>query len=395
MAIISCGAIDQRIIIPIFGGLFKFFTKVMYDINPKEGIISENPLFENIYISIGMFLAFIPYLIIKYKTKKPLNKKSNITQSEMRKTKLFVKFEYYDKIEKTKYVKYRLIFLSSFFHFFQSILVNLLCYKCIYNLWFLDIIFLSLFSFIFLKTKLYNHQYLSILLIIFSGLILNVVKIFQTDEENIHFLEIFGKFLAEVFFCLGVVVIKYNMAKTFCTPYEICFLEGIINIISNSICLFVFNKLNVKILGTKYPNNFNNYFNNFNMNDLLMASLLVICGFFYHICIFITCDNFTATHSLLLVIIHESYPYFKVRENIVFNIICFFNILLILFMYFVFIEIIELNFCSFSINTKRNIGIRAKSDSTINLDLNEKTFDNTDTKLEEEDNLNNSIKFEE
>ena len=278
-----------------------------------------------------------------------------------------IKLIHYDIIRKQRNDKFRLIFLSSLFDFSQSIVIYSFCIKCVYNLWVLDIILMSLFSFLILKNKIYSHHYLSILMIIALGLALNIIEYFK-NENKIDALEILWKFISEVCFCFSIIIIRYNMEKNFCSIYEICIWHGIINFTLISICLLIFNKIKITIMDFKYPDNFNNYFNNFNHQDLYMAFISIIYGFIYNICVFFACDYFTAFHCLIGVIISEFYPYCKIKKTTL-NIIGFIIIFIILFIFLIFIEIIELNFCKLSKNTKKNITKRGQHDSLTALDL--------------------------
>jgi hypothetical protein len=67
-------------------------------------------------------------------------------------------------------------------------------------------------------------------------------------------------------------------------------------------------------------------------------------------------------------IIGEFYPYFKVKEKTL-NIIGFIIIFLILVVFLIFIEIIELNCYGLSENTKKNITRRGRYDSELALNL--------------------------
>ena len=126
---------------------------------------------------------------------------------------------------------------------------------------------MSLFSFLLLKTKLYKHQYVSMIIIICLGLLLNVIEYFKhNDVENeLNFFEIFMKFLSEICLSLIIVIAKYNMEKTYCSPYEICILSGTIGLILYIIVLLVLNKLESKIYGIQYPDNFYELFDNYDI----------------------------------------------------------------------------------------------------------------------------------
>ena len=183
--------------------------------------------------------------------------------------------------------------------------------NCIYNLWIFDIIFMSLFSFLLLKTKLYKHQYVSMITIICLGLLLNVVEYFKhNDVENeLNFFEIFMKFLSEI--CLSLI--------------------------------------------------------NYDIYDFLVFLSSTISNVFYNIVIFVTCNYFTPCHILITSIIKEIYNNLNTDGNISLNFLTFFILILIALMFLVFIEIIEINFFNVSYNTKRNIELRSLSDFDITL----------------------------
>ena len=181
-------------------------------------------------------------------------------------------------------------------------------------------------------------------------------------------MKFFWKFISEISFCISLIIIKYNMEKNFCSVYEVCIWNGIVNLILLIVCLLIFNKIEITISDIKYPDNFHNYKNNFSFKDLLMAFIIITYSFIYIICIYFACDYFTPFHSLIGLIISEFYPYFKVKEKTL-NIIGFIIIFLILVIFLIFIEIIELNCYGLSENTKKNITRRGKIDSEIALNL--------------------------
>ena len=81
MKFISFGKVNKKFLIPLMGGIITLIIKYPINLNPKIDKISQNPFILNIYISIGMILAFVPYLILKYRIKKP-KIKSNESQNK-------------------------------------------------------------------------------------------------------------------------------------------------------------------------------------------------------------------------------------------------------------------------------------------------------------------------
>ena len=85
-------------------------------------------------------------------------------------------------------------------------------------------------------------------------------------------------------------------------------------------------------------------------------------NFFFNISSVLTCNYFTPYHTLIISIIKDSHLYLRLSDNVILNILSFLILILIVFAYLVFIEIIEVNICNISYNTKKNIEIRSKNE---------------------------------
>ena len=399
MAIISFGKVNIKILVAIFGGLTRLIYKFVVALNPKFISVVNNPFLLSIYTEIGMILDFIPFIILQSRIREQKNNSiKKYTKKQMQEHKLLIEYEYYDIYKSTKWDKFKLILISTIFDFLQTLLIYIFCMECVYNLWIFDIIFISLFSYLILKTNLYKHQYISMIVIIILGFGLNVLEYFKSDEkEKIKPMEIFIKFIAEIFFCLNVVVNKYNMEKNFCTSYEICIWEGVVNLILFVISLSIINFIGASIAGIKYPENIHEYKNNFDKNDIFVIILVIVVSCIYNLLVIVTCENFTPCHVLILLIINEYYYYLKMNKNKVLNFIGIFILLLIFFMFLFFIEVLELNLFGISINTKKNIGIRANDDKKMNIDEIDLSFDENDIEnekiLDEEDEVKKKMEL--
>ena len=129
------------------------------------------------------------------------------------------------------------------------------------------------------------------------------------------------------------------------------------------------------------------YFENYNINDFIESLIVIIVGCLYNISLILTCNYFTPAHILIVSIIKEYHLYLQKGGNVIFNIFGFFILFIILFWFLVFVEIIELNPCNISHNTKKNIERRSQMESYVepnNEDINE------ENKEEEEDIFNSS-----
>ena len=367
MALINIGKINKKIFIPIFGGLFRIIYKFIISFSSKAELLNKNPFLFSLYISIGMILALIPYLILKRQIKKEkFNINENSTSGKDTKNRLAIKYEHYNIYKKTKWSKYKFLFLASILDCLQTLCGCILYWDFVYNLWIFDIIIISLFSNLILKTVLYRHQYFSMIIIIILGLGLNIIEYFKKDKDDknkVDLTKIIFKFISEIFLCLIFVIAKLNMEKYFCHPYEICIWGGFIDLILISISLLIVNKIGVTIEYINYPQNLYDYWDQFDKIDLFLALFTIIIYGLYNIFIIATCDIFSPFHVLITRIIIESYDYFKFKENLMLNILGLFCLILIFFMFLFFIEIFELNLFALSENTKKNIQIRSDSEN--------------------------------
>jgi hypothetical protein len=205
------------------------------------------------------------------------------------------------------------------------------------------------------------------IIIIILGLIMNIIQYFNFDE-NENKLDPLGlsmKLVSQIFLSLNFVIAKYNMEKTYCSPYEICAWGGLIELILNIIILIIINKLKLTISDIKHPDNFYELFDNYDINDFIVCIVLILIFTFDYIVEYSTCYYLTPFHVLITSIIIEFYSYLKIDGNILINILGICILILIGFMFLIFVEVIELNICKISYNTKKNIGERAERDSFI------------------------------
>ena len=134
------------------------------------------------------------------------------------------------------------------------------------------------------------------------------------------------------------------------------------------ICLTIFCLFELSAYGIKHPDNLIQYFNEYDYNDFIICIVTIIVYFIFNISIILTCDYFTPIHILIISIIGETYGNFEIGSNLALNILGFIFILLIFIMFLVFIEVIEINIYNLSYNTKRNIKLRSKNDTLIELE---------------------------
>ena len=266
--------------------------------------------------------------------------------------------------------------------FITTILILKYCISIKINIWIFDILFISLFSYLILKKKIYKHHYISIIIIIITGVSLDIIlgnynDFYYNIGPNII------NFVCEILFSLGLVINRYTMEFKFCSVYEICFYQGIIG-------FFLYVLLLILSKYIKFLNNFFDNFEGFKTKHIFIFIIIVIFQFIHNLCIFNTIINTSTCHILIIIVLGELSHYFinlfYGKDN---SIIIIIALLFILFMILIFIEVIELNFFGLSKNTKKNITLRAKLDEKNCINNDNDILDN-DEDLDTESFFNES-----
>lgn len=358
---LKCGKIDKTLINPIIPILIMLFENCFFQ-DPLDNLYTHKTLFNSLQ-SISKILVIIPFLIFKL-TNKPLNNQEKVFN------KLHSK-EYTENYNSNKFKKYAFILLINILNLIFKMNYYGLIIKIKETLsWYIvDIIFITLFAYFILKSPLYKHQYLSITMIVCSGLILNAIHgIFA----ELGFIDIILNIFGDAVYSLMIVLKRYSMECLFCSPYEIVFYEGVISFIFFSILLTVFTSVDVSEENKNCRIHYNEkcYIDNFfeyiellktNKKEILILIFVLIYYIPYYQFFNITIKINSVYHVLLILLAEEElffiYPddTFVIIMNIILTII-------ILFMFMVFVELIELNFCGFSNNLKRAIALRAQSE---------------------------------
>ena len=392
--LISFGRIDKFIFIPIIGGfiriLIKFLITYNYNNDDEEKNINcyflNHPFIFCCYSSLGMTLAFIPFIREK-------NLNELIPNVDLNKVK-----------KKIKIHKFFLIIFSTFLDFLQSIISTFLYVDIMINLWNFDIIIIYIFSMISLKQKFYRHQYFSMISIIILSFLLNLINYENLENSNLFIILL--TLFNEIIFCLQIVIHKYTMENKFCSPNEICFYEGLINLFLYIISLIIFSIksidknniiINEKIKFIEY--NGNNYLDHFYsyiicnkdkfdklIKEIIISLLYIILSFPFNLIIRYTIKIYTPFHVLIILIIGQLeifYNYNNWKTYISFIILCF-----IFLMILIFNEMIELNFFNLQKNIKKNIHKRALIDLDNSTLKNEKKDEYTEDEEDEYINLN-------
>ena len=350
MAFIGLGKINTNLIPIIIGCIFCFLNRLL---NQYEGTkLFENVMLTNIFISFSDIFTIIPYIIFKIRSKKVYKAENKeLIPNETKETKFEYLYEETYDIEDEVEGKGKFIVLIGLI-FFVNYFIFVYIFALKTNTWIMYILFTSIFYYLFFKSKLYRHHYLSIVIILIIGLVIDFVEGNIQKDFTENFKLILLSFLRVILLSLNYVLIKYTMEKKYASPYEIGFFNGLINLI-----LFIIGAVIDNFFIKKFE--YKEYFDNFNGKELLVVLGLMITQFGIYISLFIIDKKDTPCHIFIVFVFGQLAYYYKLTEISIVSIIC---LILILFFSLIFNEIIELNFLGLSQNTRKNIINRANTE---------------------------------
>ena len=349
MALLKLGMIDKKLIPMILGSLSCFLNRLLN--RYKDSLLFKNPILTNISISSSKIFAIIPLIVTKLRSKQiqhHKNEKGNINNS--------LEYIYTNEKELITRGRWKYIILSIIVFFFNQ-LFFVLTIKVRSNTTILNILITSIFCYIFFKIKLYRHHYLSIILIVITGLVTDLIlENLQYDLSNNLGL-FFIRLLRETIYSLTSVIDKYIMETKFVSVYELLLYHGISHVI-----LFIL----FAIIDYNYfhIDDYEEYFSKFNTMELLVLFGVLITQFGINLSILMTNRDNTPCHVFIIFVFGQLAYYINFSGT---SIIVIFCLILILFFSLIFNEIIEINCFGLSINTKRNIRLRANKENVVEM----------------------------
>jgi len=379
---ISFGKVDKFIVFPLIGSIFKFLFQIILRKNKNNSNddankvidISKNAIILCISTSFGMSLSLFLYIIYYEKNNYSKKNKNSTNLSSP----LSIELVYNNQYEMITSNKFTYILISTILNFFFYFVFYSYFFNLIINYWFLDVLFIFVFSHFIFQIKLYKHQYLCMIIFTILGALLNIFISFYSDYSlnevsNLlaHALKIFG----EIVFSLAIVINKYTIEQKFSSPYEICFYQGIINLI-----LFLL----IALIFPEYCS-LSKYWSELDIPKFLEFLCISGTQFVYNLFNLITVKYYTAFHVLISIIFSEIHFYlFDAFNNIIF-IVPLIGFSFIFLVFLLFVEIIEINCFELQKNTKKNISIRADIDEKICKE------DDEESQRTESEQINNSV----
>ena len=210
------------------------------------------------------------------------------------------------------------------------------------------------------KIVFYKHQKISFIGFILIEVIKSIVFFikksnFQINDFLIIILNIFFSLLLAVYYIYIGRLMKYK----YISPYKCSFLVGVGFVPLIIIIYFIIS----------FTNDFDNIFDLFkDFEDLKLSNTILLISYplasgLLGLLLFKTINDFTLFHLNIPFIIKKFIREVTRGEENIFFLISSFSLELI--MIFVFLEIIEINFCGLNENLKKNIKKRAISESSL------------------------------
>ena len=251
---------------------------------------------------------------------------------------------------------------------------------------FMDILFLLIFFRVFHKILFYKHQYISLIIIILTGLsrFFRVFEYFFHEEgKEFGIITLGFIILLPLIDSVKIYIIQKYMKYNYYSPYFILFLIGVTYLIVSLIILIIFKNINCSTEICKSLSEIN-----IASNKVVNYILIILYSLFYgleHFIKFYTMYTFSAFHYILISTFGEIIQFgYKMILNfdttdLIVNLVTY---SVEIFAVLVFIETIELNFCGLNMNLKKNIIFRADNELYL---INKSRTENEDNISESND----------
>ena len=329
-------------------------------------IIIKESNYDEYFISSSKLLTIVPYIIFLINSKKVHSNEIQIKNG----TNSFIYKHINNNVNKIIKGKWAFIILAAIIYLINQFFF-VFTIKIRSNTTILNILITSIFYYLIFKIKLYRHHYLSVILIILVGLIIDIILGNLQYDTSTNLDLFFFRLLRECLYSLSSVVDKYIMEKKFGSVYEILLSNGVI-----TTTIFII----AAIIDSKYLGyyDYEEYFTNFDWIEFLVAAGTIITQYGLNLCILLTNKSNSPCHIFIIFIFGQLAYYINFTGISIIVILC---LIIILFLSFIFNEIIEINCLGLSNNTKKNISRRATSED-INSLFNNNDNDSYDITLE-------------
>ena len=289
--LISLGKINKKFILIIIQVIVCLISMLIKKKTRFFSEKNEHPIIYCITYSLGLCFSFIFLVIYKlYNKKKIQTNKTDIEQNYLitllvpNQTKVISIIEKFLFISLVAGIDYLSLAISSFFLIYGGNYINS---------WPVIIISMTLFSYLFLKVKLYSHHYLSMSIIIILGLLYNVLlEVFTKENMEKNYIYFITFFCSEILNSLVYFLYKYYMHIKYIISFEILFYQGLIELSFGIITLIITTSIN-KV------DNFITFCKELDVKEGLLIAALILINFISSIFMITIINIFSPFHIFL------------------------------------------------------------------------------------------------
>ena len=288
--LISLGQINKKfllIIVQVIVSLCNMLIKKKTNFFSKE---NDHPIVYCLTYSLGLCFSFIFLVIYKFHNKKKKRDKIEVEQNYLmsllvpNQTKLVSFIEKFLLISLVAGIDYLSLALSSLFYIYDANYVNS---------WPVIIISMTVFSYLFLKVKLYRHHYLSVFSIIILGLLYNILlDVFNKENMEKNYIYFITFLCSEILNSLVYFLYKYYMHIKYIISFEILFYQGLIELSFGIITLIITTSIN-KV------DNFIDFCKKLDVKEGLLIVGLILTNFIYSTLLITIINIFSPFHIFL------------------------------------------------------------------------------------------------
>ena len=382
---IELSEFNLKLFIPLIFPVFKRIQDLTKKLYIKKGY-DDHTLFKTFRYYLCHILAFVPLLIVYYRTKKAENDLIQIKEENTEKLESVKTLTHNDTLFKTntiadlKVANTRKKRMKSYIFLGGLCILSLFCYYYRYFFEkysarefkqsmgiFFDIGGYIVLSMLILKQKLYFHNFVSMGIIAVLLIVLFIMTTVCIEDKNSIWKSFIYYLFYIILFILYDVLKKKYMNMFFNTPYFMMLVIGIFG------CVFV---LIYDFIAFLIDNNKEEVAKGFreNINDAGKAFALIldlIIHFIWNLGLWLTIYYLTPCHIFMSEYISEYIYYiqdvnnppnpkfYKTHNVVIFSIFAFINFCCCL----VFNEVVILNFFNLDYNTKKRIQERQRHES--------------------------------
>ena len=355
---------------PFFG----CFCLIGASLSSGQSIFGKYPFLQNILISISEILAFIPYLISNRIKKKSLNNQLNDKENTSKEKNDLA----YNEIDEEKsHIKILDTIMLGFLDFLQSFILyignDLFNNKFRYSFMTIYILFLTVLQKYILDNSIYRYQIVSLILFfVFDAIYLIIIFIDKSLKYNALLLIFI--FVSNLILSFIITYDRKILKNQFISVYKLSIFLGIFSLISNIIASVITTivSIHVTIDGREkiYLFNYKYYIKDVNghvVKEIILVFVFAILNGVNNILQLLTIKYLSQNHVLITYVLLAIYYSILIKFqdieiktltfvfSIIFYIIGFFII-------FIYLEIIQLNFCGISKDITIKKGIRTDVD---------------------------------